>query len=443
MGNNSGTSAPEITPSQPLEQVQSIGQSATDTLTIVCLRGRDQPPLFQGLLNPDGTITLLDPDRHAVGVGSFADHGRRLLVKRADGNVDAINLVGTTLETTSGTRTSVYIVGSTGALHLTSTTLRSDGALTIPDSGGHMTRVPQGAMVTFNDHGQVFVDGRLVLGQPTHRRSRGEQLRSLPGQAATTTSVTHDDPSVRLKDGRWVRLSVFLGMLSGLDSLGPNALSKLDSVAALYDPGPNDPQVTLQDGTVMPLSKYLVKTHQDLVDAGDPMITLKDNSQMRASDYFGRLEVDIEAINTLRDCMYSHSDGVVGVWQTLQSALAGVEAALGDNFKFIYPPFCGQHQLPLGAYADAWPAADQLLEFNSEYSGLQHGCLDAIWALGQNLWTVAEGLRTMVDGDGKNPGIWGVEQENERSLRAKDPFLTVRATYPTPAAPTSKVGGPT
>lgn len=167
--------------------------------TVLCYRQTGQPPvlqpLFQGTLNEDGTVTLLDPEGRTIGTGTFGLDGRELDVTLADGSTRTIDLTGSTLQVADGARGSTFAIGQDGRLNLTATSVLGDGSTRIR-VGSQLLLVPAGAVVTIDPSGHLFLDGTpLTSPAPPKQTTTTVQTYTSPRPAGMDTKLQLDDGS--------------------------------------------------------------------------------------------------------------------------------------------------------------------------------------------------------------------------------------------------------
>jgi hypothetical protein len=201
---------------------------------LVCVRGSDQQPVFQGVLEPDGTVALLDGSGHRLGAGTFAGDGRSLQVTLTDGSTHTLDLAGTTLQVSGAHSSSAFSVGADGHLHAATALAPTGGELVVTTADGQTIPLSQwlqqGPMV-------IAPDGR----------------RMTENAFAYTFGENPNDPWVAVRDAS-----------------GANRMEHLSQFLA---PGPDNPVVVTPDGKSMTVNAFFHSTGANPAD----WITYKDD----------------------------------------------------------------------------------------------------------------------------------------------------------------------
>lgn len=385
----------------------SQGGSQSPSVQIVCVRQPGQAPVFQGILNPDGTLALLDSGGQQLGVGAFGADGQQLRVTMKDGSAQTIDLKGTTLQVLAGNRTTDLAVMPDG--HLQPVPQPAGGATPPGDASGTVPMVtlpngqteplsewlqqgpmviePDGRRVTENAFVYQYGEGWVAVkdaGGNLHMERLSDYLAEGP-----------NNPLVITPDGQTMTEAAFFYYNGGnpadwvtyQDDKGTHLVLRSDFEHM-------GPAVVLLDGQEMPQGEFLL-THPN--DPKNPWIFVPyqgDVLAIQATDF----ETSIEDMVALSNGMYTHTDEVNRVLSQLYADMGGFEACFGSD--------------DIGRQLKAvWPDAWKQLTTN-------------VSLLAANLSIVGDNLSISAT------DVWAAEEANLKGLSFPDPIPPAPAPRP-------------
>lgn len=388
---------------------------------IVCLPQSSRQPVFQGILNSDGTLTLFDSGGHELGVGAFSGNGKALQVTMTGGSVQTMDLTGTTLAVSAGGHSSAFIVEPDGHLHPTTVVGVAAQTAGGQPSSGQMVVTASGQTVPLK---QWLQEGPMVTapdGTPMHQNEFFYRYGDNPnnpwvmvpdGQMILLSDWLQEGPMVIAPDGTPMHENEFFyryGNDTGDPWMAvPSSDGKGIQMMRRSQFAQTGPIVTTADGQQMHWGQFLLNNPEDPNDPNNPnpsnpWIPLKDPNTgqitpIRVQDYVSEWTTNISDMSSLAGAMNGHAADVYNALFTLRGALAEVEGAIGVD--------------------------DLGRNFGSWFHGNESGFETVVTTLGDSLVDLSDGLYQAAQ------QAWATENANLQTMNQAFPNLKISAPDP-------------